>query len=140
MLLVASAVFFEERMLADAAFYLSKVINEESFHIEHQRYILALSQLFTLLSVKLHLPLKAVLIVHSIGHVLFFYALFLICRYVLQNRIAGWWILLCQTAGLLHGFFVPMFEVYYAAGLLVLVYSLKDSDKPLAIIISVACL
>lgn len=121
---------FEERLVADSSYYIFKVINYESFWVEHNRYILIFSQWIPLIGVKIGLSLKTVLYLYSIGNVVFFYSIFLIAKYSYKDNSAGILLLLIQTLGIMSGFFVPMFELYYCAGLLVLVNSiLQYSNK-----------
>ncbi len=125
--------------MADSGYYLFKVINHEAFWVEHQRFILMLSQWLPLLGVKLGLSLKTVLVLYSLGHVLFFYLPFLLSRYGFQDRKAGLMLVLLQTLGITSGFFVPMFELYYGAGLLVLFSSvLHHSGKPWSLVLMLA--
>ncbi|MGZ5243932.1 MAG: hypothetical protein ACXWDO_08150 [Bacteroidia bacterium] len=119
-LLALTIVFAEERLLADSGYYLLQVINNESVIIEHNRFILMLSQWLPLMAVKIGLPLKQVILLYSIGHWLFFYLIYLICRYVYKFKEAGFLLVLIQTLGIAAGFFTPMFELYYGAALLVL--------------------
>ena len=118
---VFAICLFEERLVADSGYYIFRVINNESFWVEHHRYILVFSQWIPFIGVKLGLGLKTVLHLYSIGHVVFFYGIFLIAKYGYKNDKAGILLLLLQTLGIMSGFFVPMFELYYCAGFLVLV-------------------
>ena len=138
---VSAIYFFEERLLADSSYYIFKVIDNESFWVEHNRFILFFSQFIPLIGVKIGLTLKIVLYLYSIGHIIFFYGIFLLARYYYKNIQAGILLLLLQTLGIMSGFFVPMFELYYSAGLLVLFstilyYSDKKSDLVVLIILS----
>lgn len=129
-LAILAVVFFEERLCADSSYYLMRVINHESFWVEHNRFVLVFSQWLPLLAVKLGFGLKTVLWLYSIGHVLFFYFIFLITRYIYHNYQTGFLLILIQTLGIMSGFFVPMFELYYCAALLVLFsVILHDSNR-----------
>lgn len=121
--------FFQERLIADSGYYIFQVINNKSFWIEHQRLVLAFSQWLPLIGVKIGLNLKTILILYSLNHVLFFYLIFLISRYVFKNTYSGLLILLIQTLGIATGFFVPMFELYYCAGFSVLFAAMLHSKK-----------
>ncbi len=123
-LLVLAGLFYEERLVADSGYYVFRVINNQSFWVEHDRYILALSQIAPWVGVHLGLSLKAILVLHSLGHVLFFYSVYWIARYLLKFKPAGPLLLLLQLLGIQEGFFVPMFELYYAAGLCVLLLAI----------------
>lgn len=115
-----SLMLFEERLYANSSYYIFRVINTENFWVEHNRYILILSQIIPLLAVKIGLGLKPVLCLYSIGHVVFFYIIFLITRYYYKDAESGILLLLIQSLGIISGFFVPMFELYYSTGLIVL--------------------
>ncbi len=123
-LLGMAVVFSCERIFADAAHYLFSVVNYGTFNIEHGRFVLFFSQILPWTGVKLGLPLSAILLLYSIGHVLFFYSIYLYCRYKLGDHLAGIVLLLIQTLALEKGYFTPMFELYYAAGFLVLFSSI----------------
>jgi hypothetical protein len=119
-LMALSLLFYEERLLTDSGYYVFQVINNGTFHVEHHRFILILPELLPLLAMKAGIGLKGILCIYSVGHVLFFYVLFLIARYHYGDRQSGLLLLLLQTLGIVSGFFVPVFELYYSAGLLVL--------------------
>jgi len=119
-LIVFSVIFYKERIFADSSYYLFKVIDHKSFWIEHNRFILIFSQIFPLFGVLAGLSLKTVLILYSIGHSIFFYSIFLICKYLLKQNWPGLILLLIQTVGILSGYFTPMFELYYGTGFLIL--------------------
>jgi hypothetical protein len=61
---------------------------------------------------------------YSIGHVLFFYLLFIFVYFGLDDRRSGLMLILVQTVGILHSFFTPQFELYYGIGLLITFYSI----------------
>lgn len=128
-LLGLAIALFRERLFADSAYYLARLIHHSGFWIEHGRVILAFSQWLPLLALKLHVPLKGILIAYSIGHILFFYLLYLWLRYREGNREAGFLLLSLQTLGILHGFFAPMFELYYGTGLLIAFWVLWQNSN-----------
>lgn len=112
--------YYQERLYSDAGFFLAKVVYYESFWMELNRFLRVCSQWLPLLCLKLGLPLKVVLLAYSIGHVLFFYGIYLWGRYKLGHHQIGWLLVLTQTVGILHGFCAPGFELYYASALLAL--------------------
>jgi hypothetical protein len=124
LLALLSVFLYRERLYADAGYYLFNAVNSGSFWIEHDRYVLAISQLLPLTGVWLGLSMKPVLIMYSLGHVLFFYLLFLFVYFGLDDRRSGLMIILIQTVGILHSFFTPQFELYYGIGLLITFYSI----------------
>jgi hypothetical protein len=139
-LIALAAVFFRERLLVDSGYYLLRMINHGWPWVEHQRYILVLSQILPWLGVVFQLPMKVILLLYSLNHVLFPLLVFYLTVKIYNKPIAGFVLLLFQTAGLITGFFVPMFELYYAGSLLVLfvsaLYSHKSLTSNLILIIS----
>ncbi len=128
-LALLALLFSWERLYVDAGYYLMRVINQESFWIEHQRLILIFPEWLPLLGVYLSLPIKWLVALYSIGHVLFFYAAYLISRYTFGNQWAGYQLALVQVLGLIEGFFVPVFELYYGCGLAVIYLSMLQSNQ-----------
>ncbi len=110
--------FFQERLYSDAGFFISKVVHYESFWMELNRFMRVFSQWLPLVCIKLNLDLKTVLLAYSLGHVLFFYAVFLFGRYRLKNHFIGWLLILTQTVGILWGFCAPGYELYYVTAFL----------------------
>lgn len=115
-----SVIFYRERLLADSGYYLIRVINSRMPWVEHGRTILFFSQVLPWLGVLLHMPLKAILLLYSLNHVLFPLLIFYLVAIRFNNPMAGVLLILLQLAGMLTGFLVPMFELYYAASMLVL--------------------
>ena len=130
LLALLSLFFFEERLYSDSSYYIGRVLMHDSFWVEHNRFVLILSQWLPLIGIKIGLGIKSILILYSLGNIIFFYSVFLICKYYYNNNSSGIIILLLQTLAIVSGFYVPMFELYYAAVLLILFSSiLKSSDK-----------
>lgn len=124
LLALLSFFLYRERLYADAGYYLLNAINSDSFWIEHDRYVLAISQLLPLTGVWLGLGMKPILIIYSVGHVLFFYLLFIFVYFGLGDRRSGLVLILLQTVGILQSFFTPQFELYYGIGLLIAFYAI----------------
>lgn len=124
LLALLSVFLYRERLYADAGYYLFNVVNNGSFLIGHDRYVQAISQLLPLLGVWLGLSMKPILIMYSVGHVLFFYLLFLFVYFGLNDRRSGLVLILLQTVGIVHSFFSPQFELYYGIGLLITFYAI----------------
>ena len=86
---IFAIVFANERFQADGAYYLFKVVNFETFQVEHQRFILIASQALPLAGVKLGLPLNVIILLNSLNNVVFFYLVFRYCAYFLRDQTAG---------------------------------------------------
>jgi len=123
-LFVMAVILYQERLFADSGYYIFRVINESSFWIEHDRLVLAFSQILPLCALWLNAGLKTILITYSIGHVLYFYLIFFIALFLLKDNWAALGVILIQVIGIIFTFFTPQFELYYGAALLFLFYSL----------------
>ena len=126
---ILAFTFADERLLADSSYYFIRVINSEGFWVEHNRLILGLSQVPVVVGSLIGMSMKGLIIAYSIWHVLFFYAIHLLAKHHYSSKISGPVLLLLMSIGLTSGFFVPMFELYYAAALIVLFDAILSSGK-----------
>ncbi len=127
--------FHEERIYgSDASSYLFGVVNNEWFYTERGRIIIYLSQWLPLLAVWLGLSMKAVLIAHSLGHVLFFYLIFLVGHFHYRKPHVGGLMLIIQTLTVTEAYFAwPYGEVYYGVGLCMLLLMMTGDGRPLGL-------
>lgn len=130
-IMVLAVVFFRERLLADSGYYLMRMINHGWPWVEHQRYVLVLSQILPWAGIVAGLPMTSILLFYSLNHVIFHFSVFYITAIRYKNLNAGAVLILLQIAGLTEGFFVPMFELYYAGSLLVLFAVLLNTEAKL---------
>lgn len=119
LMVIFAVIFANERFQADGAYYLFKVINFESFQVEHQRFILVLSQALPLLGVKMGLSINAIILLNSLSNVIFFYLIFRYVVYYLRDETAGVLVILFQVIGVLNIHFTPMYEIWYGSMLLI---------------------
>jgi hypothetical protein len=119
-------IFYKERIFLDGAYYFFHVVQSQHFCIEHQRYILAISQLLPCLGSWFHLPLNALLILSSVNPVLYDAVLFYIIAYRLQHEGATWALLLNSCCGVYFLYFCPMYEVWYGTTWLIFFAALLD--------------
>ncbi len=125
MVLFAMAVFFyKARIFAESGLYFSQIINNQTFYVECQRIISGISQIIPLIGVWLGVEIRYLLLFYSLSPVIFFYILFLFVYYGLRDRRSGLLIILSQTVGIVHSFFIPVFELYYAVPLLITFYAI----------------
>lgn len=115
--------FADERLYADSGYYLTRVINDEAFRIEHGRWALALAQVLPLLGVKLCLSLKALILLHSLNNVVWLGTCILFAWRVLRSPQALLALAAVHLIGLTHGLFCPIFELYYGVDLLILFHA-----------------
>mgnify|MGYP001198567123 CR=1 FL=1 len=125
---VFAVVYADIRFQADGAYYLLHIVQSESFRVEHQRYILAVSQLLPLLGIKLGLSMKAIVVLNSLNNIAYFFGLFMLCVIRFKDYIAAWSIVLLTVLGILHLQFTPMYEIWYGAPLVVVLYSMLHKN------------
>lgn len=125
---MAAILYFKERIFLDGAYYFFHVVQSQGFWVEHQRFILIASQLLTWFGVKLHLSLQTVMILNSINPACYLLGIFIICVFVLKDETAGWMLLFIGVCGVYFLYFVPMYEVWYGAVLLVLFSSMLQNE------------
>lgn len=126
---ILAVLHTNERLIADSGYYFIRVVNSNWFWIEHNRLILSLSEIPVVIGTWLGIEMKELIIAYSLWHVLFFYLIYLTSRFKFKNHAAGFTLLLLQTLGISFGFFVPMFELYYAAGLIILFDSILSNNQ-----------
>lgn len=115
--------FADERLYADSGYYLIRSINEGAFRIEHGRWVLAFAEWLPLLGSKLGAGMPAIILLHSLGNVVFLLLSSSFALFLLKDRRAV--LLLCAShfIGLTHGLFCPVFELYYGVGLIILLHA-----------------
>ena len=117
---ILSVVFMQERLFADASYYFFHTINQGYPQVDHQRFVLAISETLPLVGSYLGLPMKGLVALYSIGHVLFAFVLFQQV-YLKHGSVGhGLMVLLLQFTGFTILWFSPMLEFWY--GLILLVF------------------
>ena len=103
---VMAAVFYQERMIfSDMAFQTFHILRTGSIQIQSGRFGAAGTQFFPWAAQAIGLPLKGVLLSYSIGHVLYYFGLFLFTHLVLRQW--RWAAMIALTAVLMvsHTFY-----------------------------------
>ena len=129
LLAIAAILFYKERLFVDSSYYIFKSINDGWFHIEHGRTVLALSQIFPLIGKAFGLSLKSLLILYSIGQVIFFYLIFLLMQYHFKLEWSGIAILTILLVGQKWLYFIPMLELLWGGVLSILVLGIIRSGR-----------
>ncbi len=132
-LLIASVVFFKERVLyADSAYYAFNLINEGWPAAEHNRNALYLYQLIPWAMLKMNFSITSVLVAFSFCHVLVHALVFFILLKIKQPRIAML-LLLMQVLGIRESYFLTVNETALAISfsllLLALLYHFKSHPQ-----------
>jgi hypothetical protein len=121
--------FAEERaLLIDSAYQLFHDINHESILINDNRFTMVLSQLLPWLLIKLHVPLRWIIVAYSAGFILIAYACFMLAGYWLKNRKASL-LMLFTLLGMRATFFHCISETFQLMFFAPLLYALVCSEK-----------
>ena len=105
-LLVLAAVFYLERMaMLDMAFQCLHILRVGEVQIQSGRFGAAATQFFPWAAQALGLPLKGVLLTYSLGHVLYYFLIFLLITQVLGQWKWGIVLILLSTLITTHTFY-----------------------------------
>jgi len=126
MLLIFAAAAWFERINSDAGYYLFQIIQNRWYYQEHGRFVLWFAEILPLSGIWLKLPLKTVIQLYSLNHVLFFMAGAWFCWQNTKNIIPPLFISLIAFCGLCESVFTPQFELYYGLVFLVCYYTLYE--------------
>ena len=120
--------FAEERvLLIDSAYQLFHDINHESMLINDNRFSMVLSQLLPWLLIKLHVPLRWLIVAYSASFVLLAYGCFLLATRVLRSPAAAATMAL-TFLGMCSTFFHCISETFQLMFFAPLVYALAQYD------------
>ncbi len=129
LLAAMSVYFFKERLFVDSSYMIFKTINEGWFHIEHGRPAHGITQVLPLIGYALHLPLKYLLILYSLGQVFFFFLVNRLLTRVLKQHAASIALVGLMLIGQSWLYYIPMLEIVIGGALAVLVLSLMRTEK-----------
>jgi hypothetical protein len=121
-----SFVFWKERQAFDAAHYLLEIILRKSFFIAHFRPIGFVSQVLPVFGVWLNAPLKWLMILYSVGDVLYYYLIFLLLLFYFKNERATIWFFVIYLSTLAYSFYCPVTELLQGLALLPVVFCLLE--------------
>lgn len=128
-LLVLSMWFAEERvLLIDSAYQLFYDINHESILINDNRFSMVLSQLIPWLLIKLHVPLRYLIIVYSVGFILIAWCCYWVASCLLDNRQAAI-LMVFSLLGMRATFFHCLSETFQLMFYAPLLYALLVTSK-----------
>ena len=104
--------FRNERLFADAAYYLLHTVDSGLPWVDHQRYSLVLAELPALIALHLGMSLKGIILTWSLGHVAWAWGAAIWCIRLKRADMAVA-IVLLQFIGQTYLFFSPMMEICY---------------------------
>ena len=127
-LLVLAAVYYKERIVfSDAAFYLFNIVKDGDFAIFHSRFIAVITECFPLLGVKLQLPLDIIIMLYSVGFVVFFLVCYLVAGFGFKNYGFALVILLVNMLFVTDTFYWMLSELIQAIILMCLFFSILST-------------
>jgi hypothetical protein len=121
-----SIVFWKERQAFDAAHYLLEIILRKSFFIAHLRPIGFVSQVLPVIGVWLNVPLKWLMILYSVGDVLYYYLIFLVLIFYFRNERATLWFFIIYLSTMAYSYYCPVTELLQGLVLLPVVFCLIE--------------
>lgn len=129
-LVLFSMLYFKERTIfLDAAFHLFQIVRTGDFTIQANRFGAVVTQIFPLLSVKLNLPTKWVMLNYSVGVTLYYFIVFLICTKVFKSLQTGLAMVLFNTFIVTYTFYWMQIELAQGIALTILLFGFLLRDK-----------
>ena len=115
LLLAILAVHFRyERLYADSSYYLLHTLDTGLPWVDHERYSLVLAELPALVALYAGSSLSGIILVYSLGHVLWAWLAAVWCMRMARPELAVA-VALLQFIGQTWLFFSPMMEICYGA-------------------------
>lgn len=123
-LLILAVVFYRERTLfLDAAYILFCLAKDGALAVQNYRFGVIPVQAFTLLFIKLKLPIQAVMISYSVAFILFHWACQLLIRYGIKDREMALLHLLLQVVMVSGTFFWTPSEQFLGLSLMLVYFA-----------------
>ena len=121
--------YVERSTYADNSYYLFEIIQHKDFCIQYNRYSAVLTQWLPVLAVKCQLPLNMVMYAYSLSPVLLFLLLFLIIRYICQQKYIAYIFLFSLILTVHDSFFYVNDELNQSVGFLLVMTSILKAEK-----------
>jgi hypothetical protein len=120
-LLLGSIVFYKHRVLfVDPAWISFDILNRGKLSIQEHRYGSFITQMWLLIANKLHLPMKAALMLYSISFYAFYFSVAWIVGCVLKQYAVGILLVMYFTLFVSDVYFWPNNEVHQGTGWMML--------------------
>ncbi len=125
-----SLYFYQERStFADNSYYLTEIIQHQTFCIQYGRYFAVLTQWLPLLAVKWHLPLQQIMWAFTISPLVLHVVVFLLIRWLTTEKWISYIYLFSILLTAHDAFFYTNDEMNQAAGLLITLIAILRSNK-----------
>ncbi len=124
-----SFLFWKERQAFDASHYLLEIILRKSFFIAHLRPLGVVSQILPVIGVWLSVPLGWLMVLYSVGDVLYYYLIFVLLIFYFKNERATLWFFIIYLSTLAYSFYCPVTELLQGLVLIPVVYCLMEKKS-----------
>jgi len=125
---VFSMFFLRERFMIDGAYMIFEMVNSGSYPSAQNRYIIWLLDILPILSIKMGLPLKTVMISWVLNFTLFYAACFYFILYVIRSRSYAWFLLFTQLLVMVGSFYNISNEISPSAAMAVLLLAVVNRE------------
>lgn len=129
---LACYFYLERTIFVDLAFHTFHLLNNDWFAIQNQRFGAIFTQIFPLVAAKLGLPLKGVLLTYSLGFVVYYYSIFLLCTKLIKNQYFAIIMLLFSTLLVMDTFYWVQSELPQGLAFLLLFFAILTKKQQLA--------
>jgi hypothetical protein len=121
---VLSILFYKERTLfTDIAYHVFNIMRTNSFAIQNMRFNAAATQVFPLLAFRVGLPLHFILLLYSLGFILFYAVCYMVCGHVLKQYRFALLLLLLNILFVSDTFYWIQSELPQGLALMVLLFA-----------------
>jgi hypothetical protein len=114
MFILAAIFYLERAIFADNALAIFMMICNKVFAISSNRFGSVLPQVLPILAIRLHMPLRIVLLVFSVSYILFFYVIYLVITYWFRKDSIALAVPLIFLVGIRYSFFWIYSEAHEA--------------------------
>lgn len=129
-LLILSIVFYKERtVFLDIAFHLFAIITEGDLAIQNFRFGAAATQIFPLVASRLHMPIEAVMLIYSVGFIIYYLLCYILCGLVLKQYKYGLVLLLSSALFATDSFYWMQSELPQGLAFMVVVFAAISSKE-----------
>ncbi len=121
--------YLERSTFADNSYYLTEIIQHQTFCIQYGRYFAVLTQWLPVLAIKWHLSLQQIMWAFTINPILLHFVVFLLIRWLTTEKWISYLYLFSLMLTAHDAFFYTNDEMNQAAGLLIAMIAILRSHK-----------
>lgn len=137
-LLFIAILFCNQRLYGDVASYLFFMIYKNGFDIEHNRFVIVLTEWLPVLMIKKQMSLRHVILGFSISEWLYFSSCIAAAYFLFKDKVVALAILFAYLLGNRWNYFNPVSELYVAMPLAMLVAAIFRQAKFSTVLLLIA--